>query len=46
MFQNFLARSLWYNAYTEEQASALGLPILYQDGSVSVEDLCDRVVAA
>ena len=44
MFQNFLARSLWYNDLIREQASSLGMCILYQDGASSVEDLCAEVM--
>jgi hypothetical protein len=40
MLQNFLARSLWYNELMREQATALGLPVLHQDGHASVDALC------
>jgi 2-phosphoglycerate kinase len=40
MLQNFLGRSLWYNELIREQATALGLPILHQDGHASVDSLC------
>lgn len=40
MLENFLARSLWYNELIREQTTALGLRVLHQDGTASVEDLC------
>ena len=45
MFNNFLARSLWYNSLIEEQAKALQMNVLYQDGTKSVEELCHLVLA-
>ena len=45
MFTNFMGRSLWYNSLIEEQAKALQMNILYQDGSKSVEELCQLVLA-
>ena len=44
MLRNFLARSLWYNELIREQATALGLRVLHQDGSASVEDLCAQAL--
>jgi 2-phosphoglycerate kinase len=40
MLRNFLGRSLWYNELIRQQATDLGLHILKQDGSASVEALC------
>ena len=45
MFTNFMGRSLWYNSLIEEQAKALQMNILYQDGTKSVEELCQLVLA-
>jgi 2-phosphoglycerate kinase len=44
MLSNFLARSGWYNDLIRDQASSLGLPILYQAGDSSVEALCNKIV--
>jgi len=44
MFKNFMARSLWYNDLIKEQASALQMNILFQDGSKSVDDLSQLVL--
>ncbi|MEL7435995.1 MAG: hypothetical protein AAFN11_18770 [Chloroflexota bacterium] len=44
MFENFLGRSLWYNALIEEQASQLGMKILRQTGNKSVYELCEEVI--
>jgi 2-phosphoglycerate kinase len=41
MLQNFLARSLWYNDFIRQQATQLGMPVLYQDGLASVDALCE-----
>lgn len=40
MLRNFLGRSLWFNELIREQAAALGLPILHQDGHATVDELC------
>jgi 2-phosphoglycerate kinase len=40
MLQNFLGRSLWFNDQVEQEATALGLDVLRQDGRASVEALC------
>jgi len=44
MFANFMGRSLWYNNLIKEQAAAQQLNILYQDGTKSVDDLCQIVL--
>ena len=44
MLQNFLARSYWYNDLVKEEAEELGLPILFQDGTRSVDELVDEVI--
>ena len=46
MLANFMARSLWRNELVREEARAAGLPVLEQDGSVSVAALVDRIVSA
>ena len=45
MFTNFMGRSLWYNSLIKAQAKALRMNILYQDGTKSVEELCQLVLA-
>ena len=45
MFQNFLGRSLWYNDLIRRQAEELGHTVLHQDGSVSVEEMCDMALS-
>ena len=45
MFANFMGRSLWYNNLIKEQAGALQINVLYQDGTKSVDDLCQLVLA-
>ena len=44
MFNNFLARSLWFNDFTRREATRLKLPILEQDGTKSAEELCDIIL--
>lgn len=44
MFDNFMARSLWWNERVLEQAAALGLPLLHQDGTRSVDDLISEIL--
>jgi 2-phosphoglycerate kinase len=44
MLRNFLARSLWFNDLIAREAGALGMKILRQDGSASVDDLCARAL--
>ena len=45
MFANFMGRSLWYNNLMKAQADALRINVLYQDGTKSVDDLCQLVLA-
>jgi hypothetical protein len=45
MLRNFLARSFWYNDLIQREASEYNLPIIKQDGSRSVESLCDEVLS-
>jgi len=45
MYENFMARSMWYNELVEREATQLGLPLLRQDGAQSVERLCEIVMA-
>lgn len=40
VLQNFLGRSRWYNNLVREEATRHQMPILHQNGTVSVEDLC------
>ena len=44
MFQNFMARSRWYNQLIKEQATKLNMNILHQDGTKSAEELCKVVL--
>jgi 2-phosphoglycerate kinase len=44
MLKNFLGRSFWANDLIRTQAEQTGSNILHQDGSASVEDLCDAVL--
>lgn len=44
MFANFMGRSLWYNNLIKEEASALKMKILHQDGNKSVGALCKIVL--
>ena len=44
MFENFMSRSLWWNEKIHTEATALGLPILHQDGTKSVDSLVDEVL--
>ncbi|WP_420642203.1 zeta toxin family protein [Candidatus Leptofilum sp.] len=44
MLRNFMGRSLWYNSLIKEQAEASEMNVLYQDGTKSVEDLCQLVL--
>ncbi|MCA9914756.1 MAG: hypothetical protein KC496_15490 [Anaerolineae bacterium] len=44
MFQNFMARSLWYNQFIEEEATAFGMKILRQTGDVSTEEFCEMIL--
>ena len=45
MFANCMGRSLWYNNLMKAQADALQINVLYQDGTKSVDDLCQLVLA-
>jgi 2-phosphoglycerate kinase len=45
MHANFMQRSHWRNELVAAQATELGLPLLYQPGDASVEDLTDAAVA-
>lgn len=44
MLQNFLARSLWFNDLIQEQATELQMNILYQSGTISVDELCMMIL--
>ncbi|HSG44256.1 MAG TPA: hypothetical protein VLA72_13995 [Anaerolineales bacterium] len=44
MFENFLARSLWYNDLIKSQATELQMQILYQSGEYSVDELCQKIL--
>jgi 2-phosphoglycerate kinase len=44
MYENFLARSLWYNDLIQEQAASLQMNILPQTGDDSVDDLCNMIL--
>jgi 2-phosphoglycerate kinase len=44
MFNNFIARSLWFNEFIKDQASALHMNILTQSGDASVDDLCNMII--
>jgi hypothetical protein len=46
MLDNFMSRSLWRNQYVASEAQRLGLPLLHQDGTVSIDSLVDRALAA
>ena len=46
MFENFLARSIWFNALIKKQAAALRMTILLQNGKMSVEELGRLVMDA
>jgi 2-phosphoglycerate kinase len=45
MLANFLHRSIAWNDLVCSEAEHLGMPVLEQDGSRTVEDLCDEVMA-
>lgn len=40
MLGNFIARSAWHNELIQAEAKRLNLPVLVQDGTASVEELC------
>lgn len=44
MFQNFLARSLWFNDLMRAEATRFGMTVLTQDGAQSVDELCSAVL--
>jgi 2-phosphoglycerate kinase len=44
MLQNFLERSYWYNDLISQQAGELNLEILHQDGTVSVDSMCETIM--
>ena len=44
MFQNFMARSLWYNDLIKQEAEGQGMSVVHQEGETSVDDLCDAVL--
>jgi 2-phosphoglycerate kinase len=44
MLNNFLARSFWYNDAVKEQAAALNMNTIYQDGTRSVDQLCEDIL--
>ena len=44
MLANFLTRSFWRNELVLEEARSAGLPVLEQDGSLSVGQLVDEVL--
>lgn len=44
MHRNFMHRSLWWNSFVAGEAERVGLPVLHQDGTRSIDDLVDTVV--
>ena len=44
MIARFMRRSLWRNELVASQARELGLPVLYQSGADTVEDLVEAVL--
>ena len=44
MFRNFMARSFWYNDLIKQEAEELGMTVIHQDGSTSVNDLCHVIL--
>lgn len=44
MFRNFMARSLWYNNLIKEEAMALKMNVLPQDGRKSVNELIEMIL--
>ncbi len=45
MLRNFLARSLWYNDLIEKEARELGMNVVIQNGTTTVDELCTSCVA-
>ena len=46
MFDSFMSRSLWWNKKIHTEATALGPPILHQDGTKSVNSMVNEVLSA
>jgi len=44
MLQNFLGRSFWYNDLIRREAEEHGMRILYQDGTKTVDSLCEQAL--
>lgn len=44
MLKNFLGRSFWYNDLIKQEAGKLGMTLLHQDGTKSVDALCDMAL--
>lgn len=44
MLNNFLARSLWYNDFIQTEATQQKMDILYQDGQMSADKLCQIIL--
>ncbi len=45
MFQNFMARSLWYNGLFKKEAEEFGMTVIQQEGETAVDVLCDAILA-
>lgn len=45
MLGNFLGRSLWYNDLIRAEATAQNMNVLHQDGTVTVDLLCEQVLS-
>lgn len=45
MFQNFMARSLWFNDLFKKEAEEFGMTVIHQEGQTVVDVLCDAVLA-
>ena len=45
MFRNFMGRSLWYNDLIKEHAATHQMNVLFQDGTKTVDALCQHVLA-
>lgn len=45
MLANFVARSQWFNELVRTEATELGMNVLYQDGTATVDDLCAAVLS-
>ena len=44
MLENFLARSLWFNELIKREATDLGMTVIYQAGTTTVDELCDAIL--